>query len=221
MMLEPHSNNKKFLLSLVIALLLVGVLVYIIQFSSVSEPTDSQSSSGQMCTMEAKLCSDGSYVGRTGPNCEFAPCPEIGEVPGTENWKTATDQQSGLSFKYPEKLSTTYITTVDWPAELQMHTEPFACTEAGEETARAGKTEKRMVDNRTYCVTVESEGAAGSIYNQYAYAFAHDNQTAILTFTLRAPQCANYDDPQKTACEQERSTFDLDSVVDKMAQTLK
>jgi len=27
------------------------------------------------CTMEAKLCSDGSYVGRTGPNCEFAKCP--------------------------------------------------------------------------------------------------------------------------------------------------
>lgn len=27
------------------------------------------------CTMEAKLCPDGSYVGRTGPNCEFAPCP--------------------------------------------------------------------------------------------------------------------------------------------------
>lgn len=27
------------------------------------------------CTLEAKLCSDGSYVGRQGPNCEFAPCP--------------------------------------------------------------------------------------------------------------------------------------------------
>ncbi len=27
------------------------------------------------CTMEAKLCSDGSSVGRTGPNCEFAACP--------------------------------------------------------------------------------------------------------------------------------------------------
>lgn len=26
------------------------------------------------CTQEAKLCSDGSYVGRTGPNCEFAAC---------------------------------------------------------------------------------------------------------------------------------------------------
>lgn len=27
------------------------------------------------CTMEAKLCPDGSAVGRTGPNCEFTPCP--------------------------------------------------------------------------------------------------------------------------------------------------
>ncbi|MFN7990754.1 MAG: hypothetical protein U0R44_01210 [Candidatus Micrarchaeia archaeon] len=28
------------------------------------------------CTQEAKICPDGSAVGRTGPNCEFAPCPE-------------------------------------------------------------------------------------------------------------------------------------------------
>lgn len=27
------------------------------------------------CTQEAKQCPDGSYVGRTGPNCEFTPCP--------------------------------------------------------------------------------------------------------------------------------------------------
>jgi hypothetical protein len=29
----------------------------------------------QACTMEAKICPDGSAVGRTGPNCEFPPCP--------------------------------------------------------------------------------------------------------------------------------------------------
>ena len=33
--------------------------------------------SGVVCTMEAKLCPDGGYVSRTGPNCEFAPCPSI------------------------------------------------------------------------------------------------------------------------------------------------
>lgn len=31
---------------------------------------------GAVCTMEAKQCPDGSYVGRSGPNCEFAECPK-------------------------------------------------------------------------------------------------------------------------------------------------
>lgn len=35
------------------------------------------------CTMDAKLCPDGSYVGRTGPNCEFATCPSDTPAPGT------------------------------------------------------------------------------------------------------------------------------------------
>ncbi len=30
---------------------------------------------GQICTLEAKSCGDGTYVGRTGPNCEFEKCP--------------------------------------------------------------------------------------------------------------------------------------------------
>jgi len=33
------------------------------------------------CTMEAKLCPDGSAVGRTGPNCEFAQCPTPAATP--------------------------------------------------------------------------------------------------------------------------------------------
>jgi len=39
---------------------------------------------GTVCTMEAMQCPDGTYVGRTGPNCEFAACPttpaSIGEA---------------------------------------------------------------------------------------------------------------------------------------------
>ncbi len=40
------------------------------------------------CTMEAKLCPDGSYVGRTGPKCEFTECPSpisigTGTIEGT------------------------------------------------------------------------------------------------------------------------------------------
>jgi len=35
---------------------------------------------GVACTMDAMLCSDGSYVGRTGPRCEFV-CPAAPAVP--------------------------------------------------------------------------------------------------------------------------------------------
>jgi hypothetical protein len=27
------------------------------------------------CTQDAQECPDGTFVGRSGPNCEFAPCP--------------------------------------------------------------------------------------------------------------------------------------------------
>ena len=42
------------------------------------------------CTMEAKLCPDGSAVGRTGPNCEFAACPEVKPVPVVTPGDTGT-----------------------------------------------------------------------------------------------------------------------------------
>ncbi len=37
----------------------------------VAQPADDRVA----CTAEAKMCPDGSAVSRTGPNCEFAPCP--------------------------------------------------------------------------------------------------------------------------------------------------
>ncbi|KKU49601.1 MAG: hypothetical protein UX71_C0010G0011 [Parcubacteria group bacterium GW2011_GWA1_47_10] len=37
------------------------------------------------CTMEAKICPDGSAVGRQGPNCEFAACPNIPVKTDTNN----------------------------------------------------------------------------------------------------------------------------------------
>jgi hypothetical protein len=47
--------------------------------SGFSKVTPSLPGSGVACTMEAKMCPDGvNYVGRQGPNCEFAKCP--GEI---------------------------------------------------------------------------------------------------------------------------------------------
>jgi hypothetical protein len=43
--------------------------------ATTTPPTGGGGTGGTICTQEAKQCPDGSYVGRTGPNCEFAACP--------------------------------------------------------------------------------------------------------------------------------------------------
>lgn len=50
------------------ALTLVGVLA----FNTIQQGREPVA---QACTTEAKICPDGSAVGRTGPHCEFAACP--------------------------------------------------------------------------------------------------------------------------------------------------
>ena len=83
-------------------------------------------------------------------------------------------------------------------------------------TARWAKTKKNLVDDREYCVTRSSEGAAGSTYRAYEYAFQFGTSTYRIAFTLRFPQCTNYDEPQQSACKAEQSSYDIDGLVDRM-----
>lgn len=45
---------------------------------------------GVACTMDAKICPDGSAVGRTGPNCEFAACPSVSTTTSYQKGDTVT-----------------------------------------------------------------------------------------------------------------------------------
>lgn len=65
-----HSKNKELLFAVAAVLLAVGVAVLAWVSSSEPKPTEPV-----YCTQDAKICPDGSYVGRIGPKCEFAPCP--------------------------------------------------------------------------------------------------------------------------------------------------
>ncbi|HVW66256.1 MAG TPA: hypothetical protein VHA78_00830 [Candidatus Peribacteraceae bacterium] len=70
-------------------------------------PPDNTTGSGNVaCTMEAKLCPDGSYVGRVPPSCNFAPCP------GTSSGSTAssssmpqTVSDNTISFSVPSDFA--------------------------------------------------------------------------------------------------------------------
>lgn len=176
---------------------------------------------GESCAQNSDCKTPGEYLIQS--RCPFTSlclqntCTIV--CPAQNGWKTYSDTEKNISFQYPEDLKTTYIHPVDWPPRAQILSESIPCTEAGTEIERAGKTEKILVDTRPYCRTKISEGAAGSIYTQYAYAFEREKKTIIFTFTMRAVQCANYDDPQKTACENEQGAFDIDGTLDRIAQT--
>lgn len=79
-------SDKNILVVVVVAVVLlfvVALAAYFIGFGhgfkKAIEPPVPPGPGGIACTMDAKLCPDGSAVGRTGPKCEFAPCP--GEEP--------------------------------------------------------------------------------------------------------------------------------------------
>ncbi len=48
------------------------------------------------CTMEAKVCPDGTEVGRVAPNCEFAPCPTNTTLSNVSEGETMTNTKVAL-----------------------------------------------------------------------------------------------------------------------------
>ncbi len=153
----------------------------------------------------------------------------IGEViespyAGAGEW-TLSDAQPplGVQFLYPNPLPTKYITPEEWPPLVEMTSNPFVCEE-GDILAADGplkRAERRTVGDRVYCVVTSSEGAAGSTYTTYDYITAQGDFTARVAFTLRTPQCANYDDSERVACESEQGSYDVDGLVDRIVSSIR
>ena len=146
------------------------------------------------------------------------------------NWKTSAPTANGATFKYPENLpaspaggSTNYIRPQEWPPKLLIiDNAGFSCEEGGLGiNGRPGMTIQKSINNTVYCIDSVSEGAAGTFYTDYTYTFLKDGKLVKLIFTLAYPQCENYNDLQKTECEQERQTFDLDVLIGRIAESVQ
>jgi len=74
------------------------------------------------CTQEAKICPDGSTVGRTGSNCEFAECPAA-KADETASWKVYNSEQEimGFSLDVPPEWKVNYKEEVtSWGALVRV-----------------------------------------------------------------------------------------------------
>ena len=58
-----------------LTLFVMSLLVFSGCIQSPPPGVDPSNNNTNACTAEAKICPDGTAVGRIGPNCEFAPCP--------------------------------------------------------------------------------------------------------------------------------------------------
>ena len=87
-------------------LALIGIASYGISLMPRSEPVV------QACTQEAEICPDGSSVGRTGPNCEFATCPVATTSTATTTATTTAPTPTIPSAGGPITIKTGIGTTV-------------------------------------------------------------------------------------------------------------
>jgi eight-cysteine-cluster-containing protein len=77
-----------------IGLIVIIIIILVIVGALARDRKDVPRDEGPVaCTMEAKLCPDGSSVGRVGPRCEFAACPGTSTPnPRGGDTKTPTDK---------------------------------------------------------------------------------------------------------------------------------
>lgn len=111
---QPKPRNTKLIIIaffIVLVLLVLGLAGAFALGKNSQTPTPTPTPEAVACTMEAKVCPDGvTSVGRSGPNCEFTACPTTtaSDSADTSSWKTYTNTEYGISFKYP----------VEWKARL-------------------------------------------------------------------------------------------------------
>ncbi|MFA6919142.1 MAG: hypothetical protein WC244_03490 [Patescibacteria group bacterium] len=136
-------------------------------------------------------------------------------------WATITNDD-GITYQYPKELLAKYISVAQWPPVVKIETGNYSCkTTSQEVSSMSDITSQRSVDDRTYCINVKNEGAAGSVYSSYIYTTVKNGKIINVSFTLRYPSCGNYDEEENKACTSEREAFDIDSTVDRIIQTIK
>lgn len=139
------------------------------------------------------------------------------------NWVLSEVSSQGTQFMYPSNLNTRYVTAQDWPPVVYMGVSEFSCTE-GDALTQDGlqkHSEFRTVNDHTYCVSISSEGAAGSTYTTYEYSTEQGDFVTKVVFTLRTPQCLNFDEPEQSECKTEQADFNTDILADQIATSVR
>ncbi|MFN3188032.1 MAG: hypothetical protein ACK42D_00600 [Candidatus Paceibacteria bacterium] len=144
----------------------------------------------------------------------------ISEPDSIPSTSTATDENSGIMFTYPDNFNYQYISTEVWPPHFISSYAPIDCELDEQTQSMSGLSYKtQTINGRLYCIWTRNEGAAGSTYTNYQVSFNQDNQYITMSFTLLYPQCDNYPAEEKGACKDEQANFPLYNLIDEIANS--
>jgi len=106
---------------------IIVILILLIVFSGIVivlyfNQNDYLNQNNTACTEEAKICPDGTSVGRTGPNCEFAPCP--GEIVGGDTDEHGCIGSAGYSWNETKQKCVR-----EWEEELKLACKQLGCAD--------------------------------------------------------------------------------------------
>lgn len=134
------------------------------------------------------------------------------------DWIAAT-AEDGTHFSYPPEAGGTYVSMQEWPPVVSARIGAFSCNEKRPSSPGA-QTSERTIAGDAYCITVSREGAAGSTYATYSYATLREGHTVDIAFTVRLPQCMNYDEPARGDCTAAQAAFEPDALAARVARTV-
>jgi hypothetical protein len=208
------KNNKGFapiLIILIIAGVLAGGIYYFLK-NKTSQPV--------ACTQEAKICPDGSTVGRVGPNCQFAECPSVTDE--AAGWKTYLDSKNEFEFKYPENFGANVWRPVFWPATttvVSANEDPVAkgCGDL-QSNSPAINSQKVIINNIDFTLYTAGDAGAGNLYSNYCYVTTKNQKYYVIYFLINSHTgcyqggCGAY---CQTQYEAECRNFDLARDVEK------
>jgi hypothetical protein len=124
---------------------------------------------------------------------------------------SGTDSRS-ISTRLPSFVSA----QSGWPPVIQNSSEAYNCSPSRTES---GTTIQKTINGRIYCVTIKSEGAAGTIYYTYRYVTADSRGgTKITNFTLAfhdADCGTDTGTPEKISCNGQ-GPLDVNAIVDSL-----
>ena len=213
------KKYKKIIINLVILLVVafIGYFVYQYYLASNKEPKP------VVCTMEAKICPNGTAVGRTGPNCEFAPCPDQ-----TAGWNIYTNKDYNFELKYPADFFDQNQPPKLLIGDCNYNVFPDKCPDINNIVAKDLASDggdlkiiqdnlsspgywddpngqKQIINDLQYCLYITGDAATGHAFNYYYFATVKNGKCLVIYLATATVNCDFYLPLEEGNTEQEKN----------------